>query len=123
MATILSRIFRCNSKKILKISECRCLSSVTLSPNVFSVRQYDIRTNNSIHRQKSCVVSNYKLLQQPARYFCEKKKYEIEKSDLPKPSIFQRFKQMYKEYWYVLIPVHLVTSIGWFGGFYYMASR
>lgn len=34
-----------------------------------------------------------------------------------------RFKQMYKEYWYVLVPVHLVTSIGWFTTFYYMAKR
>lgn len=40
-----------------------------------------------------------------------------------KLSLFQKFKQMYKEYWYVLIPVHVVTSIGWFGGFYYLAKR
>jgi len=35
-----------------------------------------------------------------------------------KLSLFARFKQMYKDYYYVLIPVHLVTSLGWFGGFY-----
>ncbi|XP_063216080.1 uncharacterized protein C18orf19 homolog A isoform X2 [Bacillus rossius redtenbacheri] len=35
-------------------------------------------------------------------------------------SLFKRFKQMYRDYWYVLIPVHVVTSIGWFGAFYYM---
>ncbi|EEB15890.1 conserved hypothetical protein [Pediculus humanus corporis] len=29
---------------------------------------------------------------------------------------------MYKEYWYVLIPVHLITSSIWFGGFYYLAA-
>lgn len=39
-----------------------------------------------------------------------------------KPSLFQRFKQMYKDYWYVLLPVHLVTSAAWFGGFYYLAK-
>ncbi|XP_049830875.1 uncharacterized protein C18orf19 homolog A isoform X1 [Schistocerca gregaria] len=39
-----------------------------------------------------------------------------------KLSIFQKFKVMYKKYWYVLVPVHLVTSIGWFGGFYYLAK-
>ncbi|XP_044267548.1 protein FAM210A [Tribolium madens] len=39
-----------------------------------------------------------------------------------KPSLFQRFKQMYKDYWYVLVPVHLVTSAAWFGGFYYLAK-
>ncbi|XP_056639412.1 uncharacterized protein C18orf19 homolog A [Diorhabda sublineata] len=45
------------------------------------------------------------------------------KSDKPsKMSLFQKFKQMYKEYWYVLVPVHLITSTVWFGGFYYMAK-
>jgi len=38
-----------------------------------------------------------------------------------KLSLWQRFKKMYKEYWYVLVPVHVVTSIGWFGSFYYAA--
>lgn len=40
----------------------------------------------------------------------------------PKLSLFQRFKQMYRDYWYVLVPVHLVTSAAWFGSFYYLAS-
>ncbi|GAB6025807.1 hypothetical protein CHUAL_011784 [Chamberlinius hualienensis] len=39
----------------------------------------------------------------------------------PKLSLFQKFKKMYKEYWYVLIPVHCVTSAFWFGSFYYLA--
>ncbi|CAH0556939.1 unnamed protein product [Brassicogethes aeneus] len=39
-----------------------------------------------------------------------------------KLSLFKRFKKMYKDYWYVLIPVHLVTSAAWFGGFYYLAK-
>ena len=40
-----------------------------------------------------------------------------------KVSLFQRFKQMYKDYWYVLIPVHVVTSIGWTGIFYYSVKK
>lgn len=40
-----------------------------------------------------------------------------------KLTLFQKFKKMYKEYWYVLVPVHLITSAGWFGSFYYMAKR
>ena len=40
-----------------------------------------------------------------------------------KPSLFQRFKQMSKDYWYVLIPVHIITSAGWFGGFYFAVKR
>ncbi|XP_066141906.1 uncharacterized protein C18orf19 homolog A-like [Euwallacea fornicatus] len=42
--------------------------------------------------------------------------------DEKKLSLFQRFKQMYRDYWYVLVPVHLVTSAAWFGSFYYLAS-
>lgn len=40
-----------------------------------------------------------------------------------KLSLFKRYKKMLKEYWYVLLPVHGVTSIFWFGGFYYAAKR
>ncbi|XP_032683469.1 uncharacterized protein C18orf19 homolog A isoform X2 [Odontomachus brunneus] len=45
-------------------------------------------------------------------------------SDYQKPqekqkvSIFQKMKQMTKDYWHVLIPVHVVTSIGWVAIFY-----
>ncbi|KAJ8687180.1 hypothetical protein QAD02_022974 [Eretmocerus hayati] len=35
-----------------------------------------------------------------------------------KPSIFQKFKQMAKDYWYILVPVHVVTSLGWVFVFY-----
>lgn len=37
-------------------------------------------------------------------------------------SIFQRFKNMAKKYWYIVLPVHLVTSTVWFGSFYFIAS-
>ncbi|XP_015364797.1 PREDICTED: protein FAM210A [Diuraphis noxia] len=37
-------------------------------------------------------------------------------------SIFQRFKNMAKKYWYIVLPVHLVTSTIWFGSFYFIAS-
>ncbi|XP_055585901.1 protein FAM210A isoform X2 [Uranotaenia lowii] len=36
--------------------------------------------------------------------------------------LFARFKKMAKEYWYVLIPVHCLTSVFWFGGFYYASK-
>ncbi len=38
-------------------------------------------------------------------------------------TIYQRFKQAYKEYGKVLIGVHVATSIVWFGSFYYAAYR
>lgn len=40
-----------------------------------------------------------------------------------KIGLIKRFKQMAKDYWYVLLPVHGITSILWFGGFYYAVSR
>jgi hypothetical protein len=45
------------------------------------------------------------------------------KEETSKPTLVARFKQMYKDYWYVLVPVHLVTSACWIGGFYYLAKR
>lgn len=43
--------------------------------------------------------------------------------DMKKLGLFARFKKMYKEYWYVLLPAHLVTSAVWFGSFYYLSTR
>lgn len=40
-----------------------------------------------------------------------------------KQGLIQRFRQMYKDYWYVLLPVHLCTSAVWFGSFYYAVRR
>ncbi|XP_052888625.1 uncharacterized protein C18orf19 homolog A [Anopheles moucheti] len=54
-----------------------------------------------------------------------------QESDEPTPAstpvpeklgLFARFKKMYKEYWYVLVPVHCLTSVMWFGGFYYAST-
>ncbi|XP_069156180.1 uncharacterized protein C18orf19 homolog A isoform X2 [Procambarus clarkii] len=37
-------------------------------------------------------------------------------------SLVQKFKLMYQQYWYVLIPVHLVTSVVWYGSFFIAAK-
>lgn len=39
-----------------------------------------------------------------------------------KVGIVKKFKQMWKDYWYVLIPVHVATSVVWYGGFYVMCK-
>ncbi|CAD0195999.1 unnamed protein product [Chrysodeixis includens] len=36
-----------------------------------------------------------------------------------KKGIIKKFKSMYRDYWYVLLPVHMCTSVVWFGSFYY----
>lgn len=38
-------------------------------------------------------------------------------------SAFAKLKIMYKKYWYVAVPVHVVTSVGWISGFYYLSKR
>lgn len=43
--------------------------------------------------------------------------------DISKLGLFKRFKALYKQYWYVMLPVHIVTSTGWMVGFYYMSQR
>lgn len=37
--------------------------------------------------------------------------------------IIARFRAMYKQYWYVMVPVHVITSTGWLMGFYYLSKR
>ncbi|KPJ12728.1 Uncharacterized protein C18orf19-like [Papilio machaon] len=37
----------------------------------------------------------------------------------PKKGLVQKFKEMYRDYWYVVLPVHMTTSAVWFGSFYY----
>lgn len=46
----------------------------------------------------------------------------MQQEEPAKLGLFARFKKMYKEYWYVLVPVHCVTSVFWFGGFYYASK-
>lgn len=40
-----------------------------------------------------------------------------------KKGLVQQLKEMYKNYWYVVLPVHMVTSAFWFGGAYYLVRR
>lgn len=67
----------------------------------------------------SCIISKY----YSSNGAKSKKNDEAQKETAEKLGLFKRFKQMYRDYWYVLVPVHLVTSAAWFGGFYYLASR
>ncbi|XP_013201230.1 uncharacterized protein C18orf19 homolog A [Amyelois transitella] len=88
--------------------------------------------NSQINNLKSvfCTRSIHPVLVQVRQYSSENLKNDnkepteetkkIKKQDeFPKPNLFQRFKQMYRDYWYVLLPVHMTTSAIWFGGFYY----
>ncbi|XP_066588838.1 uncharacterized protein C18orf19 homolog A isoform X2 [Prorops nasuta] len=56
----------------------------------------------------------------------ENKQKLVEKDQITtdkKVSVFQKMKQMTKDYWYILIPVHLATSAGWVAIFYAAAKN
>ena len=42
--------------------------------------------------------------------------------ELAKLSFFERYKKLFKEFWYVLLPVHAATSLFWFGSFYLLVK-
>lgn len=56
--------------------------------------------------------------------WCLKTDTKDSKVEQPKNvGIVARFKDLAKKYWYVLVPVHVVTSAGWLAGFYYLSTR
>lgn len=82
--------------------------------------------HNLNHTNKFETISVCQFVKAPYPSICQVQYFSLknqEDESQKKLSVFQRFKQMYKNYWYVLLPVHLVTSTFWFGGFYYMAKR
>ncbi|OWA53368.1 putative Uncharacterized protein C18orf19-like protein B [Hypsibius exemplaris] len=42
---------------------------------------------------------------------------------LGKSEVWRRFKELYKQYWYVVIPVHGILCVGWYAVFYLLALR
>lgn len=42
---------------------------------------------------------------------------------IKRPTLFQRFIKTCREYWYVAIPVHVVSSSVWFTGCYYITQK
>merc|ERR1719495_2433819 len=47
-------------------------------------------------------------------------RYLFTTQTLAKESTFSKLKQMIRDYWYVIIPVEVVTSVMWYGGFFLM---
>ncbi|XP_034828102.1 uncharacterized protein C18orf19 homolog A [Maniola hyperantus] len=82
-----------------------------------------VRYQNSILDRPLLVGKECRILARPVRQ-CTIQSGDPKTPQEPekKPGLIQRFKQMYKDYWYVLLPVHMTTSAIWFGGFYYCVS-
>ncbi|XP_072936929.1 uncharacterized protein C18orf19 homolog A [Epargyreus clarus] len=81
--------------------------------------------NSIINRPlvQTCPTNNLGSLVRPVRQ-CSTQSSDPGKAppgpEPQKPGLIQRFKEMYRDYWYVLLPVHVTTSAIWFGSFYYV---
>lgn len=75
-----------------------------------------VATNKTENKSKNDVEET------PAEKTAEQPELDVLQSE-EKLSLTGKFKKMYKEYWYVLLPVHIFTSTFWFAGFYYMSTR
>lgn len=122
MANIVTRtLFIRNVAKIkhFSILTVHPYTSITLSK-----LNSDKKCRNQITRMWKIPNNNFKCYSSNSKN-AEKKnvsKGDVEKKE-EKPSLFKKFKIMYRDYWYVLVPVHIVTSTMWFGSFYFMAKR
>lgn len=58
-----------------------------------------------------------------SQWCLSKKSNEPELEQPKKQGIVARFKELTRKYWYVLVPVHVITSAGWVAGFYYLSTR
>ncbi|XP_014259355.1 uncharacterized protein C18orf19 homolog A-like isoform X1 [Cimex lectularius] len=104
----------------------------TQKNDYFNTNQYDLQTEKLFLFQTKYpfTISTRDLRTTYQTKFVKEGSSRNKTNDVPpkleeepaKLGLFQRFKQMYKKYWYVLVPVHLITSAGWFGGFYYCAK-
>jgi len=97
-----------------------CFSSISSS--------YSDR-NKSHSLNKNLELANYFQERKPlqnflsqSRLFSNSTALHSKEPEPQKEGIVKRFKMMAKNYWYVLIPVHVATSIVWFGGFYVLAK-
>lgn len=94
----------------------KLISNISTFDNI-SIEQIHFISNKRFYSNKS----DDKSKDDNARKEAES---TVENADANKNlGLFARFKQMSKQYWYVLLPVHAVTSCCWLGGFYYLSSR
>ncbi|XP_011063299.1 PREDICTED: protein FAM210A isoform X2 [Acromyrmex echinatior] len=114
--------------KYLPLSACYTCRINTRSKSAFPERYhcYKAASHNSLGLVNNIFVYQKSLKQEINKngvtlaYYSDFK----QSSDDEKPqteqklTIFQKMKQMTKDYWHVLIPVHVITSIGWIAIFY-----
>lgn len=80
-------------------------------PFINHVTSHELPFRYNVQRS-SAPMARYSDLKHTTKECCAK-------SEPPKKlSVFAKMKQMTKDYWHVLVPVHIVTSLGWVAIFY-----
>ncbi|CAH1270852.1 FAM210A [Branchiostoma lanceolatum] len=107
---------------VLPAARCHTVTSHTFSTKLFPPRGGAACVHCCTVHSSANVAQRREEKQQAVQ---EDQKEEEEEEDLDEKyrnlTLFQRFKYMVKDYGHVLIPVHVATSLVWFGSFYYMA--
>lgn len=125
MAAVFTRRLISSATVSQKLRLCLSAKELSCSP---CLNFYCFGQTNTV-RKSNFVLKNVRLepVNIGTRHFAgngsKPSEQASEGEEKKKLSLLQRFKEMYKKYWYVLVPVHLVTSAFWFGGFYYLAKR
>ena len=77
---------------------------------------------NNEDRQKKprLLLLNNEALKLMQPHYLVQTRYLFTTQKLAKESTLSKIKQMIRDYWYVIIPVEVVTSVMWYGGFFLM---
>lgn len=105
---ICSTNFQCISRRFVRNGHPERSGQVNSQTQV-RTRTHSSRANGSSNSSKKSGANGNNLA--------------AEQEDLAKMTLLQRFRHMWKKYWYVLVPVHVVTSVMWIGSFYYASIR
>uniref|UniRef100_A0A1B6DDW0 DUF1279 domain-containing protein n=1 Tax=Clastoptera arizonana TaxID=38151 RepID=A0A1B6DDW0_9HEMI len=127
MSTFRYSINRCLGNVYCNHSSRRLFNSRLVQQIFLNKHFINSRTTQStqeIYPHKICNIPQLKLHYPLYTYHVKFISTETpsENPENKKLTLYQRLKAMYKDYWYVLLPVHLITSACWYGGFYYMAK-
>lgn len=104
----------------------KCIQSICNASNSSSYLLLRTCLPNLIHKSRTDTSIWYSKHYSRKFMICGRYNYRNYSNESPstekKLSLIQRFKKLYKESWYVLVPVHIVTSVFWFTSFYQMAK-
>ncbi|XP_015791634.1 uncharacterized protein C18orf19 homolog A [Tetranychus urticae] len=129
------------SRRVIPLSNCspilrnshalprRCPFVPSLGNHVKLVRDSKLFHVNKLTRQPNIFQSRNSI-----RFYCEKtpkngltepdhiRYWETFEAEMKQLTLIQRYKKMFKEFWYVGIPVVGITSALWLGTFYLIAA-